>query len=156
MNEKFHRICGKETVSRSSYNFALYYCLSRIIFSNGARCEYGYKAKRFQIRKTTKNGIKYHFIKLPDAKCAETMAVMNPDDYTCLKNYLKLSQRLGPASKPEESDMLFLNYDRHILDSHISEPLKKIMVHTVTLNFCSSMKMFVRFETSLLLLACWT
>lgn len=46
VQEKVRRIDAQETVTTDEYNFVMAYTLTRLIFSNGARAEYGYKAKR--------------------------------------------------------------------------------------------------------------
>lgn len=127
--DEFNRIVKAETIpSREEYNFVLYYTIARIVFSNGARCEYGYKAKRKHLAKTTYKNKKYTLLKLPDAKAGKTLAVLSKEDHKFLRNQQRLQRKLISSRGAEESELLFLNYDLGLLDNHISQPITRIMV----------------------------
>lgn len=44
--EKVQKVGNQELFTLNNYNFVMAYTLTRIIFSNGACAEYGYKAKK--------------------------------------------------------------------------------------------------------------
>uniref|UniRef100_A0A915KZ56 Uncharacterized protein n=1 Tax=Romanomermis culicivorax TaxID=13658 RepID=A0A915KZ56_ROMCU len=88
----FRDVCVRNGhISKSDYNFPLYFISAMVLYVNGARPEVIYKSKLKYVRKfTDEGGIKYELIKLLDAKCGLSMTVMSPD----IRTYFDLYQSL--------------------------------------------------------------
>lgn len=131
VEETFWQICNKSgQISVKEYNFVLYYTIARIVFSNGARAEYGYKAEKAHIQSYSEEYENFKLLKLPFAKVGLTVAVMSMNDFRYYESYQNLRKKVAEQNqKPDDDKFAFVTYSMTKLGHQISENIKDVMVN---------------------------
>lgn len=131
VEETFWQICNKSgQISVKEYNFVLYYTIARIVFSNGARAEYGYKAEKAHIQSYLEEYENFKLLKLPFAKVGLTVAVMSMNDFRYYESYQNLRKKVAEQNqKPDDDKFAFVTYSMTKLGHQISENIKDVMVN---------------------------
>lgn len=129
--DQFWKICNKQgQISTKEYNFVLYYTIARIIFSNGARAELGYKLQLKFIHNYCEEDEQFKLVKIPDAKAGLTVAVMSMDDARFFEAYQSLRKKVATEQGiVDEGIFAFVQYSMKKIGHQVSENIKDIMVH---------------------------
>lgn len=119
-----------DKITVEDYDFALHYCLARLIFSNGARAEYAYKSCLSQILTFEDKDKTFRLLVLEKSKTRSiAMLAMDESDYKVFDMYQQIRRKVAVSLDYwVKDDEAFVTYRQTPLDHHVSRNINQVMV----------------------------